>query len=254
MDPEDGLLKILIGIQMETKVSYTLAGTFILILLMFIVIGVIWLSAGLTYKKYVYYKVYMKESISGLSEEGPVEFNGVNVGTVAEMKISHENPQLVILLLKVERDTPVTMGTRAKLGMKALTGVAYLLLEDKGTDMRPIQTSSGERYPVIPTVPSILVRLDTTLTQVNESFQQLSKSVKSLLSKENLQWIQKLLKSGTGTFQSLESQTIPATNEAIMNIEAITRDFTSVSSEIKQNPSVIIRGKARPAKLGPGER
>src|SRR5437016_2583610 len=103
---------------METKVNYTLAGAFILLLLAFIVLGIIWLSAGFNYKKYVYYKVYMQESISGLSKEGPVEFNGVNVGTVSEMIISHKNPQLVILLLKVERDTPVTMGTKAKLGMK----------------------------------------------------------------------------------------------------------------------------------------
>lgn len=254
MDLEVELQKTYMEMTMETKVSYTLAGTFILILLSLIVLGVIWLSAGFNYKKFVYYKVFMQESISGLSKEGPVEFNGVNVGTVDDMIISHKNPQLVILLLKVERDTPVTRGTRAKLGMKALTGIAYMLLEDKGTDMTPITVPEGEKYAVIPTTPSILVRLDTTLTQVNESFRQLSTSIQSLLNKQNLRWIQQILKSGTGTFQSLESQTIPAANEVITNMDTITRDFTTVSADIKENPSIMIRGKARPTKLGPGER
>ena len=154
-------------IIMDTKVSYAVAGTFVIALLSLIIVIIIWLSAGFNNKDYVYYKVFMKESISGLSKDGPVEFNGVNVGTVKSMRISHKNPQLVILLLQVEADTPVTMGTRAKLGMKALTGTAYLLLEDKGADMRPLKAEADQEYPVIATVPSILVRLDTTLKKLS---------------------------------------------------------------------------------------
>ncbi len=237
---------------MENKVSYTVAGTFVLVLLSFIIVAIIWLSAGFNNKDYVYYTVYMKESISGLSKDGPVEFNGVNVGTVEAMKINRENPQLVQLTLKVEEDTPVTMGTKAKLGLKALTGVAYLLLEDKGTDMRLLK-SEGKPYPVIPTTPSILVRLETTLTQMNDSFQQVSKSIRALLNKENLRSVKQLLQSGSGSFKILETETIPATNEAISNLGIITRDLTSVSSDMKENPAVIIRGKDSSRKLGPGE-
>lgn len=238
---------------METKVSYTMAGIFVLSLMCLIVFGVIWLSAGFNNKKYTYYKVYMSESISGLNKNGPVEFNGVNVGNVAEMKINHQNPHLVELLLKVEEDTPVTMGTRAKLGMKALTGIAYLLLEDKGRDMRPIKKQPGQDYPVIITTPSILVRLDTTLTQINDSFHQLNVSIRSLLDKENLKWIKQILQSGKGSLHTIETETLPAATETVNNMGDITRDLTAVSSEIKQNPAILIRGKEPTTKLGPGE-
>lgn len=239
---------------METNVNYTIAGIFVLVLLSFIILAIIWISSGLSHKRYTYYTVYMTESISGLDKNGPVEFNGVNVGNVYDTSINHVNPRIVELTLKVENDTPVTMGTRAKLGIKALTGVAFILLEDKGTDTRPVPMLAGEKYPVIPTTPSILVRLDTTLTQINESFKQVSTSIKALLDKENLKWFKQILQSGKGSLQMLEMQTIPSTNETLYNIDEIARNLNSVSSDIKENPAVIIRGKSSPSKLGPGER
>lgn len=177
---------------METNVKYTLAGTFVLGMLGLIIFSIIWLSSGLSTEDYSYYTVYMKESVSGLNKDGPIEFNGVQVGTIDNMTIDSANPQVVKLLLKVKSDTPITMGTKAKLGIRALSGNAYLLLEDKGTDKKPLVSQNGEP-PVIPTTPSILVRLDTILNQMSESFQQISSSIRSLLSKENLQSIRLLL-------------------------------------------------------------
>lgn len=239
---------------METNVSYTVAGVFVITLLACIVFAVVYISSGFGTRDYVYYQVNMQESVSGLNKDGPVEFNGVNVGTVYEMKINHQNPQLVELLLRVERDTPVTEGTKAKLAIRSLTGVAYLLLEDKGENMQPIKKDPGQKYAVIPTTPSILVRLDTTLTEISDSFRQLSSSIRALLDKQNLQWIKQILYSGKGSLQVLQSQTLPAATDAAQNFGNMSRKLNSLSSEIKNNPAILIRGKASPSKLGPGEK
>ena len=180
---------------METNVRYTLAGTFVLLLLALIVFSVIWLSSGISTEKYSYYTVFMKESVTGLNKDGPVEFNGVEVGTIDDMIINKQNPQLIELRLKIKSPTPITVATKAKLALRgALSGAAFILLEDKGTNKTPLVRKEGEPYPVIPTVPSILVRLDTTLTQLSDSFRQISTSVKSLLSPENLEAIKRVLK------------------------------------------------------------
>jgi phospholipid/cholesterol/gamma-HCH transport system substrate-binding protein len=182
------------SITMETNVRYTVAGTFVLAMLALIVLAVIWLSSGFSTEKYSFYTVYMKESVDGLNKDGPVEFNGVEVGTIDDMIINAKNPQNVELRLKVKSTTPVSMGTKAKLALKgAVSGSAYILLEDKGTDKKPLVKKADERYPVIETSPSIIVRLDTTLTQINEGFHKMSAAVQSLLSPENLQSIKKLL-------------------------------------------------------------
>ncbi len=187
---------------METNVRYTVAGTFVLIMLTLIIFGVIWLSSGISTEKYSFYSVSMKESVTGLNKDGPVEFNGVEVGTIDEMIINKENPQLVELRLKIKSSTPITAGTKAKLALRgALSGAAFILLEDKGDDKRPLLKNGNEPYPVIPTTPSIIVRLDTTLTQIsdgfhqlNNNFHQISSSVKGLLSPANLQAISRLLR------------------------------------------------------------
>jgi len=238
---------------METNVNYTLAGTFVIALLTAIIFGIIWLSAGITGGVYTIYEVYMTESVSGLSIDGPVEFNGVNVGTVSAIKISHKNPKLVELFLKIKSETPVTVATRAKFAVRALTGVGYILLEDKGTDKRALIIQPNQEYPVIETVPSILVRLETLLTDLSDSFKSFSHSVQSLLDKENLDSIKQLLKATHATFHLLEERTIPLANQTISTLEGVSRDLSVITSEIKDNPAVLIRGKTPSQKLGPGE-
>lgn len=253
---------------METNVNYTLVGAFVLILTTIFVLGIIWLSAGFSTEEFKIYQVNMKESISGLSKDGPVEFNGVNVGTVFDIQIDQRNSRLVILLLKVKEGAPVTRGTRAKLDVRTLSGIAYIALEDKGSDRRPLVALPGQIYPVIETTPSLFVRLDTALTQLNESFHQLSISVSSLLDKENLKAFKDVLHSTQDTLQALRTetlpsatealktlqlQTIPAANQAISHMTTIMNNLSDVSTEIKQNPSVLFRGKTQTG-LGPGEK
>ncbi|SRR5579883_317062 len=251
---------------METNVNYTIVGAFVISLTAAIILAIIWLSSGLSTYDYTTYKVYMKESVSGLSIDSPVEFNGVNVGNVTSIEINHRNPQLVKVLIKVKNDTPITMGTRAKLDVRSLSGLAYIQLQDKGLDMRPLVKEKDQDYPIISTIPSILVRLDTALTQLNDSFHQLSYSIRSLLDKQNLQSIKEilinlneaskqfspLLISGQKTFHVLQTQTLPGANESLMRIDQMSQDLNDLSLQLKQNPSILIRGRAqRPP--GPGE-
>lgn len=258
---------------MENNVNYSVVGAFVIILTAAIIMMIIWLSSGLSTQSYSYYKVYMKEAVTGLSPESSVEYNGVNVGTVASININHKNPRVVILILKVKKDTPVTMGTRAKLDMRSISGVSYILLEDKGLDMRPLETLPGQTYPVINTLPSLFVRLDTALTQLSESFHQLAGSVSSLLDTENLESIKVTLKNlrefshtlaingpqfnsilhnTAKTAKDIRLQTVPYTNRAILNFEEMTDKLTDVSEDLKQDPSILIRGKPEPG-AGPGE-
>lgn len=252
---------------METNINYTVVGAFVIALVAAIVMTIIWLSAGFSVDEYTNYEVFMKESVSGLALDAAVEFNGVNVGTVKNIEISKQDPKVVVLLLKVKKTTPVTEGTRATLNMKGLTGIAYLALIDKGTDTRPLTKLDGQDYPVINTAPSFLLRFDTALGKLNDSLHQVSVSIQSLLDQKNLQSIKKilvnmqattqmmpqLLQESRSAMQSITTQTLPAANQAMMDLSVIAQNLVGVSNEIKRNPAVLIRG-AQPNPLGPGEK
>jgi phospholipid/cholesterol/gamma-HCH transport system substrate-binding protein len=237
---------------METNANYTIVGAFVIILLGFIIFAIIWLSAGYSRIDYNTYQVDMKESVSGLSLDAPVEYNGVSVGSVTNIKISQKNLQIVELLLKIKKGTPITQATVAKFDMRTLSGIGYIQLIDNGKNPAPLLPQPGQDYPIIPTIPSIYLRLDTALTDINNSFNKISDSfnkaslsMQALLSKQNIYEIQQNLISLHQLTGSL--------NQSTANLNNLTHSLSEIANDIKQNPSVLIRGKQQPP-LGPGEK
>lgn len=252
---------------METNVNYTIVGAFVISILSILIFSVIWLSSGLKLTGYQMYKVYMSESVSGLHPDASVEYNGVDVGTVKSIDIDPKNPHQIILLLNIKSTTPITVATRAMLNVKALTGIATLTLRDDGANHTKLKAIPPEEYPVIQTAPSLFLRLDTALTKINESFSKISQSVEFLLNEKNQRAIEQILKntekasqeltpflkSSEKTVESLQKNILPATQEMMTNMNELTEDLSVLSAEIKQNPSVLIRGKTTQP-LGPGEK
>lgn len=273
---------------MENNVNYTLVGAFVISLIAAAILSVIWLSSGFSFEKYEFYRIYMKESVSGLSIDAPVEYNGVNVGSVKKIEISKQNSELVDILLRVKDNTPITKATIATLNIKGLTGIGYIVLRDQGEDRSPLVAKRGEEYPVIATGPSLFLRLDTAIKKLMGDFHSLTESVQGLFDKENQQSIKAtllnlqtitdtlaknnvqltkilnntvnasqefspLLKSSRTMVDLLQTQTLPAAYQALNNLDSVAQNLNAVSKEIKQNPAVLIRG-TQPGTLGPGER
>lgn len=273
---------------METNVNYTIVGAFVIAMIAAIVLGIIWLSSGLsTSESNVYYLVYMQESVTGLTVDAPVEYNGVSVGAVKSIELNQKNPHLVELLLSIKKTTPITRGTVATLATRGITGITFIALKDVSRDLTPLVADPGQKYPVIKTAPSLFVRLDAFLNQLSTSFRQMSTSMQALLTKENLESVRAtlenlkevtgtlsanskrldaillntskasqqfgpLMQSSASTMRILEMQTLPAAYRVLSNLDEVSRTLTDVSAQLKQNPSVIIRG-ATPPPLGPGE-
>lgn len=273
---------------MDTNVNYTLVGAFVIILVTAIVLTIIWLSSGLNLGENSNYLMYSQESVSGLSIDAQVEYNGVNVGSVKEIDIVKDNPRLVKVLLSVKSTTPITKGTVATLTTRGLTGVVFIALKDTGNDLTPLVTPQGYPYPVIPTRPSLFLRLDTALQKLTKSLQSVSETFSTLFDKENLKSIKEvlnnlnkvtgtladnsqklnaiiantsrasaqltpLLLNGSNAMRTLGTQTLPETSRLLSNLNDIMRNLSEVSLQLKQNPSILIRGAA-PLPPGPGER
>lgn len=272
---------------MDTNVNYTLVGAFVIVLISAIILAIIWLSSGFSFVQYRTYMVYSQEPVTGLSIDAPVEYNGVNVGSVKSIEIDKTNPHLVIVLINIKVGTPITRGTYAVLTTRGITGITYLALKDSSTDLRPLVAEAGQKYPVIRTSPSLFMRLDTIINEFATNFRKVSESIETLLNKENQESIRMtlqnlkevtgtlsansqklnailentsratqqlgpLMQSSTGTMKTLETQTLPAAYRMLNNLDNVSRTLSEVAAELKQNPSILIRGAA-PLPPGPGE-
>ncbi len=232
---------------MESRVNYGLVGLFVILLGIAAIIFPLWLSAGLNHVSYNYYTVYMNEAVDGLSPNAPVKYNGVSVGNVTDIELNLKNTQQVKLLLKIEDGTPITTNTTATLRSQGVTGVAYVGLNGGSLiNAAPLTVPVGEKYPVIPSTPSTFVRIDMAVTRLLDNMDKLSNQLSAILSSQNQQLLTQTLRN----LNQLGGERLP---ETLTQMQGVLSNLQTITQEVKQNPGVLIRGKATP-NLGPGEK
>ena len=166
---------------METKVNYAIVGLFVIVVTAIAFIILLWLSVGVSKKTYTPYLVYIQESVSGLSLDSPVKYNGVEVGKVKEIHLRKDNPEQVIVLLDIEQGTPITTDTFAELDAQSLTGIAYLELSGGKPGSPPLKATDDQEYPVIQSKPSLMFRVDAAISRVTVNADEVAQSIKKLL-------------------------------------------------------------------------
>ena len=196
---------------METKVNFAVVGAFVLVLGAALIGGVLWLSSEKSYRKiFDTYLVYMEESVSGLTPDAPVRYRGVQVGRVRKIALARGDVEKVELTLDIERGTPIKEDTVAVLVTQGLTGIAHIDLSGGSRDAPALQALPGQDYPVIPSGPSLLVRLDAAATTLIDSLTRTSDSINALLDESNRAALKEAMAS-----LALVSRTLAARSQAI---------------------------------------
>ena len=265
---------------MNPKVNYLVVGIFVVLLFSATVIFALWLAFGYGQAKQKIYLINMNESVSGLSEDAFVKFNGVNVGKIKEISLG-QDPEQVVISISVNEDTPVTVDTRATLMSQGLTGLSYINLSGGTRHSKKLLPAPHADYAIIPTNPSLLVRLDTSINTLDTSLKKISQSVDTLLSSRNqknmaeiLANMQKITKAVADhsddiaqtlhampqavqaagqTFNEFSAQTLPSVNTSLMQLSNTLPNISHFAQEISEDPSILWRGSNMKSELGPGE-
>lgn len=171
---------------METKVSFTIVGAFVLGLGTVLIVGVLWLASGGAWQKdYDRFLAIENESVAGLNPNAPVKYNGVDVGKVQRIDLDHAHPERVILSFAIEHGTPIKEDTIAILKTQGLTGITYVELSGGSAASPPLRTVAPNKYPVIQTRPSLSARLENVLTSVLGKLDSTSNNINAILSADN---------------------------------------------------------------------
>ncbi|MBA3731567.1 MAG: MCE family protein, partial [Gammaproteobacteria bacterium] len=128
---------------------------------------------------------YMTESVSGLEDDASVNYRGVEVGRVREISLDSTHPQRVAVLLDIESDVIVRQNDAARLETTGVTGINYINILGGTPDASPLRARKGEPYPVIESNPSLLGRLDATLSILGKNLMVTSDKINDLFSDDN---------------------------------------------------------------------
>lgn len=151
---------------MESRVNYTAVGIFVILFSIALVSFAFWLGKyNQDEGQYRRYKVFITESVSGLAPEAAVKFHGVDVGKVESMEINTHNSEEVELILKIKKETPIKTDSIAILKFYGITGLAFIEIAG-GSRHAPLLSNGNNTVPTIPSSPSLITRLDESLSNV----------------------------------------------------------------------------------------
>ena len=173
---------------METRANYVLIGAFTLLTAAFLLLFGLWAAKYTSDKDWRYYNVIFNEAVTGLTEGGSVQYNGISVGTVDSLSLAPDDPRKVIAKVKLRANAPVKVDTHAKLSFTGLTGTAFIQLTG-GSPAAPLLVSDNGD-----TVPTIITE-SSALQNIAETANKLVERLDKVLSEENIQNIAKTLEN-----------------------------------------------------------
>lgn len=172
---------------MESRVNYTAIGVFIIIFTISLITFAFWLGKyNQDEAQYHRYKVYITESVSGLTPEAAVKFHGVDVGKVESMQINPHNSEEVELILKIQKETPIKTDSTAILKFYGITGLAFIEIAG-GSRLAPLLHNNSTTIATIPSSPSLITRLDESLSNVASKLSTTLDHADRLFSDKNIE-------------------------------------------------------------------
>ena len=181
---------------METKANHVLIGAFTLALIATILLFILWASKYATKDAYHEYDILFRESVTGLSVGGVVQYNGIEVGNVRDLHLSPKDPSQVIARIRLKANTPVKVDTVAKLELQGLaTGISIIQLSG-GTPNSPLLYTSENDDQHVPTIvasESGFAKLLSSSEGIAKTATDVLEHINSILSEENVQHISKTL-------------------------------------------------------------
>jgi len=206
---------------METDRHYFIEGLFIIGFTVAAAIFAVWLGSPGRHDD-VLYRIHFPDSVSGMAVGDPVKFRGVDVGSVKTIAVDPDNSKLVLVEVKLRKETPVKTDTRASLAMKGITGVVFVDLNggDPQAETLLAATPAG-KIPEIPSETTGLKAMIDELPVMVKKFEATADKFSAMAGKIS------------GTAAKI-SGTADQTTKVMTGVGELTE-------KVKENPSLLLR-------------
>lgn len=209
---------------MEPRQNYLTVGIFVTLGFIAFAGFIIWLSGTHDRRSYDNYRVYFTESVNGLNVGSAVKYRGVEVGRIDDIAIDPTNAERIMVTARIASTTPIRTDTTATLKPLGITGLNYLELSGGSANAAPLAMNEEEGVYVIPSTPSQLSQIVTTLPELAERFSTLADQLGKLVSDENVSNV-------SGTLANINHMTQTLSDNS-NNIETLIADMRDAMNHI----------------------
>ena len=177
---------------METRAHHVLIGLFSVLVVVGGMLFGLWLAKASMDSTFKDYEVVFNEAVSGLSKGSSVQYNGIKVGDVIELRLDEKDPRRVLARIRLAAGTPVKVDTKAKLALTGVTGTSIIQLSG-GDPSSPALKGKDGKLPEIVASPSPIARLLTDGNDLLANVNMLLHNANGLFSEENISRVSKTL-------------------------------------------------------------
>ncbi len=208
---------------METRGPYILIGAIVISMLAAAGIFILWL--GQTQREFDEYDVIFTERVSGLTVGAQVSFNGIQKGEVATLTIDAEDPSIVVARVRVEKDTPIKLDTKAELELVGFTGLAIIQFVG-GSPQLPLLKDTTRGIPEIEASSA-------GIAQILEGSNNIITAANRLLSDDNIQAFDNIL-ANIDTFVGVFAEEEESVASTLRNLAEVTEDLAAMSDRLEK--------------------
>ena len=180
-------------------------------------------------KEYDNYYTVFSESVIGLYNDAQVKLNGIDVGNVTGIEIDSANLNQVIVRFRVNKGTPIKIGTRA--GMThgiSLTGEKQIVLSGGRFDEPDVQEGG-----FVPAEKTAFDAIANKATDIIGHVDSLMTNLNRVFSEENASSISNSLKNFESATNNLNRLT-QNLNKPVDNISNAASSMKNVLAEIEE--------------------
>jgi len=198
---------------METRAHYVAVGAFVLAIIVLGFVAVVSLGRVEFAQELKRYYVFFKGSVTGLSKGSFVQYNGITVGRVVDVRVDPDDLEKIQVTVEIDTNlVKIKTDARAFVDTNLLSGVATIQIRGGTREASDLEPEPGHRYPVIASGSSVLQRVTETGPQLLDRLMVTVDNLNAVLSEQNRK----------------------AVSDSLQNVRTITQAFVAPSQEVNQ--------------------
>lgn len=198
----------------------------------------------LTQKWDTYYIVFEDYPVSGLQVGGTVNYQGIKVGRVEDIKIDPDDVLKVRVTINIEPGTPIKENTEAVLSLVGITGLKAVEIRGGTNEARTISPGSN-----IKAGSTLIDDISERAISIAEKIDAIAQNINEITSEQNRENIAKILDetgaileitrnklSGTlDSFNRIANNTANLTEDLSRNLDSITQTLNNSIEDISDS-------------------
>lgn len=228
--------------NMVSKAAKIRLGVFLTIgAILIIIFAAIVAGSRLVEKKDIYYIEFEDYSVSGLQVGSSVNYRGIKIGRVDDIKINPKDVTKIIVSISVNRGTPIKEDTEAVLLLSGITGLKSVEIRGGTNEAKLLKPKS-----YIKPGTTMLEDISERAKSIVDKIDMIAANLNLITGEENRQNISKILEQ-TSLILKDTHENLATTMQSISRIanntadltEELSRDLSAVTENLTKNLDAI---------------